>query len=338
MTIASTETKVIYGGNGSTATFAVPFMFLRNEDIEVVLVDAEDGEYLQSEGTDYQLAGAGEQTGGTCVMTAVPEPGQTLVIRREPAMVQEVDYVENDAFPAATHEAALDKLTMICQALAEKLDRAVTFRISSAVTGVNMPEPRVGRLIGWTGEAGDLGNYAVSDLGAVVTPVAVHLGGTGADNPTEALFNLGFGGAGLTVAGCDEPAEVLETMGAEPADPDILRADTPDILQALFGSSLHIHTGTDLLSLNVTKNHIKWALTGDSTFNDMSFGAGYALQNGWTGTLVFHVYPNGHELSLATSLKLAPGVPDPDPAATEIRVVLEIFQGRQTVVSLENVE
>lgn len=234
MTISSTETKVIYGGNGSTTTFAIPFMFLRNADIEVVLVDAEDAEYMQSEGTDYLLTGAGDQTGGTCVMAGVPEPGQTLVIRREPAMVQEVDYVENDAFPAATHEAALDKLTMICQALAEKLDRAITFRVSSAVSGVNMPEPSAGALLGWSGTADSLGNVEAASLGALITPVPVDKGGTGADNPAEALFNFGFGGAGLTVAGCDEPAEVLEAMGAEPADADILKSDVAATLTKGF--------------------------------------------------------------------------------------------------------
>ncbi|WP_316899226.1 phage tail fiber protein [Pseudodesulfovibrio indicus] len=332
MTIASTETKVIYGGNGSTATFAVPFMFLRNDDIEVVLVDAEGGEYPQSEGTDYELSGAGVQTGGTCAMAAVPEAGQTLVIRREPSMVQEVDYVENDAFPAATHEAALDKLTMICQALAEKLDRAVTFGISSAVTGVNMPEPRAGRLIGWDDAAGGLGNYAVSELGALVTPVAVHLGGTGADNPTEALFNFGFGGAGLTVAGCDEPAEVLEAMGAEPADRDILKADTPDMLQAAFGEEAQVHSGTSTAqaSLSVTRNHILWPLTAESTLLVPSFP--------YDGTYVFHVYPHGNTLNLGAGYKYPSILPAPDSSAGEIRIVVEVFNNRKTVVSLVNME
>lgn len=335
MTIASTETKVIYGGNGSTTTFAVPFMFLRNADIEVVLVDAEDAEYVQSEGTDYLLTGAGDQTGGTCVMSGVPEPGQTLVIRREPAMVQEVDYVENDAFPAATHEAALDKLTMICQALAEKLDRAITFRVSSAVSGKTLPDPSAGALLGWNPEGDSLANLQVASLGTLVTPVAVDQGGTGADNPTEALFNFGFGSAGLTVAGCEEPAEVLESMGAEPADPDILKADAADILQAVFGDSMQTHTGTDTLGLVVTRNHIKWSLSANNSVLNLLY-ANANVPAGWTGVLVFHIYPNGYTLIPSTNFKIPDWLPDPDPDAGEIRIVVEVFNNRQTLVSLAN--
>jgi hypothetical protein len=230
MTISSTASKVLYGGNGSTATFAIPFMFLRNEDIRVLLTDTEDVEWEQSEGTDYHLTGVGEPSGGTCAMTLPPEPGQTLVIRREPAMVQEVDYVENDAFPAATHEGALDKLTMICQALAEKLDRALTFRVSSAVSGVNLPDPDAGRVLAWNPGGDNLVNKDLAAMGTLPTPVPISHGGTDADNPAEALFNLGFGAAGLTVAGCEEEAEILAAIGAEPANEAILKRDASAML------------------------------------------------------------------------------------------------------------
>ena len=52
MTLSSIETKTIYGGNGSTANFAIPFMFMRDEDIEVVLTDIADIEFAQTVSTD----------------------------------------------------------------------------------------------------------------------------------------------------------------------------------------------------------------------------------------------------------------------------------------------
>ena len=55
--------------------------------------------------------GATLAAGGTLTMHTPPATGQTLVIRRDPAIVQELDYVENSAFPAQTHEAALRQLT-----------------------------------------------------------------------------------------------------------------------------------------------------------------------------------------------------------------------------------
>ncbi|WP_319582948.1 phage tail fiber protein [uncultured Pseudodesulfovibrio sp.] len=330
MTISSTETKAIYVGDGSTNTFPVPFMFLRNEDIRVLLVDEYGLELPRFEGIDYTLSGVGDQMGGTCVLFEPPATGRTVVIRREPALVQEVDYVENDAFPAATHEAALDKLTMICQALAEKLDRALTFRISSAVTGVNLPEPGPDLVLAWNAEGNDLVNKDVAGAGGLTVPVPISQGGTNADNPAEALFNLGFGAVGVTVAGCEEEAEVLAAIGAEPADADLLKADKPGLLRAAYGDDVQVHSGPDLSGLAVVRNHVAWTLTGASLFSDVSLP--------YDGTYVFHVYPGGNSLALAASYKSDGLLPSPSLNAGEIRIAVEQFNARKTIVSLQNVE
>ncbi|MGE4422554.1 MAG: phage tail fiber protein [Pseudodesulfovibrio sp.] len=330
MTLSSTETKAIYTGDGSTASFPIPFMFLRNEDIRVLVIDGDGLELSRSEGTDYRLSGVGEQMGGTCTLAEPPEAGRTVVISREPALVQEVDYVENDAFPAATHEAALDKLTMICQALAEKLDRALTFRISSAVTGVNLPEPGPDLVLAWNGSGDNLVNKNVVDAGGLTIPLPISQGGTDADNPAEALFNLGFGAAGLTVAGCEDEAEILAAIGAEPADAALLKADEPGLLRAAYGDEVQAHTGADLSGLAVARNHVAWVLTGASQFSDAALP--------YDGTYVFHVYPGGNSLSLAASYKSDGSLPSPDPGAGEIRIAVEQYNARKTIVSLQNVE
>jgi hypothetical protein len=330
MTISSTESKAIYAGDGITSTFPVPFMFLRNEDIRVLVMDGDGMERPRYEGTDYSLFGVGEQMGGTCVLTSPPEPGQTLVVSREPTLVQEVDYVENDAFPAATHEAALDKLTMICQALAEKLDRALTFRISSAVTGVNLPDPGPDLVLAWNAKGDDLVNKNVAGSGALTVPVPISQGGTDADNPAEALFNLGFGAVGLTVAGCEDEAEVLAAIGAQPADADLLKADEPGLLRAAYGDDAQVHSGSDLSGLAVARNHVVWVLTDESQFSDVPLP--------YDGTYVFHVYPGGNPLSLAASYKSDGMLPDPLPEAGEIRIAIEQYNSRKTLVSLQNME
>lgn len=330
MTLSSTETKAIYTGDGSTANFPVPFMFLSNEDIRVLVIDDDGLERPRLEGTDYRLSGVGEPMGGTCTLTVPPEAGQAVVISREPALVQEVDYVENDAFPAATHEAALDKLTMICQALAEKLDRALTFRISSAVTGVNLPEPGPDLVLAWNGSGDNLVNKNVVEAGGLTVPVPISQGGTDADNPAEALFNLGFGAAGLTVAGCDDEAEILAAIGAQPADAALLKSDAPGLLRAVYGDEVQVHAGPDLSGLAVSRNHVAWALTGASLFSDADLP--------YDGAYVFHVYPGGNSLALAASYKSGGLLPSPDPDAGEIRIVVEQYNARKTIVSLQNVE
>lgn len=330
MTLSSTETKTIYGGNGSTASFAIPFMFMRDEDIEVVLTDIEGLESVQTISTDYQLSGEGEQTGGVCTMNIPPEGGQTLVIRRSPAIVQEVDYVENDAFPAATHEAALDKLTMICQALTERLDRTITFRVSSAVTGVELPEPDAGRVLAWNEGGDNLSNRDMAELGTLLLPLSVSEGGTGADNASDALSSFGFGTAGQAVATSEDSSEVLAAINGEPADADILKADTPDLLQAVYGDEAQPHTGADLSGLTVNRNHIKWTLTEASQFSDVALP--------YDGTYVFHIYPATYALTLAASYKTDGSIANPDLAAGEVRIVVEQYNARKTIVSLQNVE
>ena len=130
MTLSTQTSKTSYIGNGATTVFPVPFPFMRGDDIKVLL--RQDGaETPLLPGTHYSLAGEGSPSGGSLTLAEPPATGATLVLYRAPAIVQEVDYVENAAFPAETHEAALDLLTMICQALDEKLGRAVLYPVST---------------------------------------------------------------------------------------------------------------------------------------------------------------------------------------------------------------
>ncbi|MFH1914425.1 MAG: phage tail fiber protein [Pseudomonadota bacterium] len=246
MTVSSIESKTLYAGNGSTASFAIPFMFLRDDDIELVLSTAR-GDNALVISTDYTVSGAGDHTGGQCFLTVPPGQGEVLVIRRNPTMVQEVDYVENDAFPAATHEAALDKLTMICQALAERLDRTITFRVSSSVTGVSLPEPEPGRALAWNDAGTNLANKDVTGQGAVLLPLSVDQGGTGAATAAEALANLGFTALGAALAAADDAVQARQALGAQPADPTILTANTAATLAAGYAETPVPYAGGDIV-------------------------------------------------------------------------------------------
>lgn len=314
MTISSTDNKVIYGGNGSTATFAVPYMFSRNEDVEVLLVGVDGVESQLVIATDYQLSGAGEPMGGVCSLGVPPEAGQTLVIRRNPAITQEVDYVENDAFPAATHEAALDKLTMICQSLSERLDRTITFRVSSAVSGVELPEPVAGQVLGWSEGADTLTNRGAAEFGAVLLPLSIEEGGTAASNPTDALTNLGFGSVGRNVATCTSTMEGLAALDAEPADTAILKSDIPDVVEALFSDDYQTLIGNSLSAFSPTRNKIEWVLNDVSTFDELSPSNPVSL--------VFYIKPDGYALSFASAYTMYGE--EFDPVAPEVRVCVDI--------------
>jgi len=73
-------------------------------------------------GTDFTVTGAGESGGGTLTANTACPPGSTLLIYRTPLATQETKYYENGKFPATSHEAALDKLTMLIQEYGWRFD------------------------------------------------------------------------------------------------------------------------------------------------------------------------------------------------------------------------
>lgn len=149
MTVSSTISKVSYSGDDSTVSFPIPFNFTSNADIVAVLADADGNETTWTITTDYTLTGAGGTSGGTLTAFAAPATGETLVIYRDPEIKQLVDYVENDPFSADTHEGALDKLTYICQALDEKVGRALLQPVTSSGSNVTFAPPDAGKVLLW---------------------------------------------------------------------------------------------------------------------------------------------------------------------------------------------
>ena len=112
MTITTTTSKVTYTGNNITTVFAYTFKIFADSEIKVY-VDA----VLKTLTTHYTVSGAGTASGGNVTFTSgnTPGTGAKVVILRNIAKTQVTDYVENDSFPAETHESALDKLTMLVQ-------------------------------------------------------------------------------------------------------------------------------------------------------------------------------------------------------------------------------
>ncbi len=115
MTISTTESRISYNGNGVTTEFSFPYRFLANGDLVVVEVAADGTETVKTITTHYTITGAGDDAGGSVTMLVAPASGTRLVIYRDTEVVQETDYTSGDAFPAESHERALDRLTMILQ-------------------------------------------------------------------------------------------------------------------------------------------------------------------------------------------------------------------------------
>jgi hypothetical protein len=136
MTVSSTTTKVSYTGNGVTSVFAYTFKIFADSEINVWV----DG-VAKTLVTHYSVSGAGSSSGGNVTFTAgnIPAGSESIVFTRTIARTQVTDYVENDTFPAETHEAALDKLTLISQEIDNKLSADI-FKFAETVTDAGTVE------------------------------------------------------------------------------------------------------------------------------------------------------------------------------------------------------
>lgn len=125
MTVSSQVSSVSFLGDGVTTLLPVPYYFLEQTHLLVTRVNLDSSTNTLVLGSDYSVSGAGNQAGGSITMIAAPAVGIQIIIDRSVPATQETDYVENDPFPAESHERALDKLTMLVQQGYNVLSRAL---------------------------------------------------------------------------------------------------------------------------------------------------------------------------------------------------------------------
>ena len=149
MTISSTTTKNSYSGNGTQHSFAYGFKIFANGDLTVIVRAATGTETVKVLDTDYVVTNAGNANGGNVLFKfntgnssdahfsssdKRPQSGETVLLRRNITLTQGTDYVENDPFPAESHENALDRITMIAQQLQEAIDRSLKISRTNTIT------------------------------------------------------------------------------------------------------------------------------------------------------------------------------------------------------------
>ena len=171
MTVSNEIFRISYAGNGSIVnfTFTGPSGFHIFSDTELIVsVMTEDVETVLALDSDYSVHGAGTSNGYITLSNGSLCPsGSTLYIERFVSAVQTTDYTEGERFPAAAHENALDKLTMLIIQLKASLDRAILLKKLTTTSGVTFPEPSSGKLLRWNVAADDLENVDIASIGAV---------------------------------------------------------------------------------------------------------------------------------------------------------------------------
>lgn len=165
MTVSSTISRSgPYAGAGTTGPFAVGFRFLEDAHLRVVKTNSQGVDADLILGIDFFASGAGEANGSVILVAPLATNERLTILRAVPA-TQEADYVQNDAFPAESHERALDKLTMIAQQHADQLSRTLRLGVSVNINP-ELPSPSPNKFIGWDSAGTRLVNADIAALSA----------------------------------------------------------------------------------------------------------------------------------------------------------------------------
>jgi hypothetical protein len=152
MTVTTTNAQAQYTGDGSTTQFPFSFVVLEEDDMDVLLTNTTDSTldgiapFSTTQLTlndDYSITisnpgGTVDLSGGNNPFGA-PSNGIRITLLRDTDFTQEIDYLENDPFPADTHETGLDRAVLRDQEIEEALDRLVRTQVGDQTTNLELP-------------------------------------------------------------------------------------------------------------------------------------------------------------------------------------------------------
>lgn len=132
MTVLTESSSRSFVGNGVATVYPTGFPFLANADLTVTLDDV-----VLTEGIDYTVTGAGDDTEGDVTMLVAPANAAALYIERNTPALQDVALRAEGDFLPATHEEMFDKVTMMIQEDRRRLDalEALGAALASPNTG-----------------------------------------------------------------------------------------------------------------------------------------------------------------------------------------------------------
>lgn len=121
MTIQDLDPRITYSGTGSVTKFTFAFEAVEEDDIMATVDGVDTFPYTVTFNADQD-----SNPGGDVDFDEAPLAGTLVAIYRATDFTQETAYPDYARFPAASHEAALDKLTMIVQEIWDSLTRLWT--------------------------------------------------------------------------------------------------------------------------------------------------------------------------------------------------------------------
>ena len=265
MTISSLNVKNSYNGDGSTTSFAYTFPIHSTAEIQVILRAANGTETIQTLNTHYSIVDNGS-AGGQVNFTTAPGSGIAVVLLRNTNLTQETDYISNDPFPAETHEAALDKLTLQQQELQEELNRALKISRSNDITSseiVQTATARAGKLLGFDSN-GDLDTSL--DASSIATNATAAANSATAAAASEAAAQTAQAAAETAKNAAEVALDTFDDrfLGAKSSDPTLDNDGN-----ALVDGSLYFDTQNNVMKVYDLGNTIwrQLSLTGTNQTN-----------------------------------------------------------------------
>lgn len=216
MTVASTASRIAYNCDGSAYVFPFTFKAYAKGDLVVTLADADGVETTLTVDIQYEVAlsdpGPGgdvtllsQEVGGSDYLygTLVPFPvpaGYTLVLNRQLPRTQLIDIDDGDKLPAETVEEGYDRAVMLIQELEAILSRAVLLKITSAFTGIVLPDPVAARFLRWNDAGTNLENMDIASIPGAVS----------------------ISDYGKTLIDDADEAAARKTLGIDPTTPEVI--------------------------------------------------------------------------------------------------------------------
>ena len=288
MSVSSTTTKNSYSGDGSTVAFAYAFKIFADADLEVIIRASAGTETTKTLTTHYTVSGAGSDSGGTGTFTTgnTPASGETVVIRRKLTLTQGTDYVENDPFPANSHEDGLDRLTFIAQGIQEELDRSFKVSKTNSITTPEFTDDastRASKLLGFSSDGNNLEATTGRVSSVSVSNVAVS---GGASQDATVSFNTTTGALALGI-----PVGSTGATGATGS------AGSDGVFSAIASqTSCSIATTQHLSGVAIAATNYTISQKPKSTLHDTHWGAAniYGVDEGEVGVARTTAYSVAH--------------------------------------------
>lgn len=128
-------------GNGVTTVFAYQFQVLAEGDLAVFVDGAQ-----KSNGSDYTIAGVGNEGGGQITFVTAPAVGADILLARQMVLARDTDYQTNGDLREAVLDRDFNRIWLVLQGMSSNLDTAIRLpfpEIANPLPGVDARKNRL---------------------------------------------------------------------------------------------------------------------------------------------------------------------------------------------------